>query len=454
MPESHVSEDATASHTGARSPMVVVTMGDEAPADGMQVLANISRPPRQLVVLGDIEKALAAYPDETLVVVLASPARSLLSALREGKMPSLALARWKEQATNQVRILRKVRRRIIAFDSGALSANPHRCAEILASRLHIPFDSAVAESNPPQAVADSPSLALVVALLFQCDPDARRLADEIEATLSFSSTVCEINVEQIDLVVATFQAQTRELDALRVERDLLRDDLVQMQEQLERAETERGLQLAANEAKDRRLATLTGKHLMRESTLGATILQYGALTEARGAEIEALKAREDALGAAVLQYGALTEARGAEIETLKAQMDTLAPTAKQLMRESALGVAILQYGVLTETRRAEIAALQAQVDALGAAVLQYGALAEARGAEIAVVKGQMDALAPAANQSSSEQSAKTTVQPEAQAQETSKSTREETNGDCKTAAGRSSKAKRSPSRRRFSLGKA
>ena len=373
--------------------MVVVTMGDEAPADSMQALASAGRPPREFVVLRDIEKALAAYPDETLVVVLTSPAGSLLSALQEGTVPSLALARWKEQAEGQVRSLRKVRRRIIAFDSDALSANPQRCAEILTSRLHIPFDSAVVEASAPQAVSDSSALALVATLLIECDPDARALADEIEATLSVSSTHYDISVEQIDRAVAAFQTQSPAPAALEAERDLLRDDLVQMQEQLERAEMEMRLQHAASEAKDQRMATLTGKQLMRESILGAAILQYGALAEAQGAEIEALKA----------------------------QVDALAPTARQLMRESTLG----------------------------AAILQYGALAEALGAEIEALKAQLDALAPATAQSSLEQTAEPKEQPEAQAQETSEATPDEAIADSETASSRrSSKVKRSAPTRR------
>ena len=426
MPESRVPEDATASHAGVPPPMVVVTMGDKAPADGMQVLASIGRPPRQLVVLSDIEKALAAYPDETLVVVLTSPARSLLSALQRAPCRPLP---WRAGRNRpQPRSALFARRAAVSSPStvmpfqpihnAARKFSPHACKSLLT----VPWWSQARR----RAVTDSPSLALVAALLFECDPDARGLADEIEATLSVASTVCEIGVEQIDQLGATFQARTGELDALKAERDLLRDDLVQMQEQLERAEMERSLRLAASEATDRRMATLTGKHQLRESTLGA----------------------------AVLQCGALAEARGAEIETLKAQMDALAPTGKQLMRESALGAAILQYGALTEARGAEIEALKAQVDALGAAILQYGALTEARGAEIEALKTQMDALAPAATQSDPEQTAEPTKQPEAQAQETSKTTPDETKADSEVAAGRSSKAKHSASRRRVSRGKA
>ncbi len=323
-PSATAKDDAT--------PLVVVTLDGGTLPDTLQVLAAAAEPALHLVALTDIEEGLETRPGEPLLVVLSAPAKSLLSALQAGTTPSLALAHWKHQAETHLAALRKARRRIIALDRDALSAGPQGFAKIFAARLDADFSAADFAGAEAPVATEPAALALMAVLLLESDPHARALADELEATLVCPPAPPVVRAEEIDRAFAAHQAQTVALATVETERDLLREDLAQMQEQLERSVMELRLNHAAKEAVERQASTLDAKRLLRESVLAAAILKYAAVAEERVAEIAAQKAvahtaattHAEDIAALKAETQATARTLGKEIAALKAQAQATA----------------------------------------------------------------------------------------------------------------------------------
>ncbi|WP_212525600.1 hypothetical protein [Actibacterium sp. MT2.3-13A] len=285
-------------------------------------------PARRLVLFDDIEKALAARPGAPVLVLLSAPARSLLGAMQAGTRPSAALRRWMAAAEAQLAVLRRARRHIIALEHDAPSTDPQGCAEMLAARFGARFAAPAAGAVP---APDAPLLALMAEVLLDSDPRARALADEIEAMLACAQAPLEIGAAQIDRAFAALQEQDTALAELEMERELLRDGMAQGLEQLDRATVDTRLEHAATEAAARQMAALNDTRLLRESVLGAALLERAALLEAREAEIAALKAQAQAAAETHAGESAALRARlDAQAQDLKARQDELEAARSEL----------------------------------------------------------------------------------------------------------------------------
>lgn len=263
--------------------MIVPGEGEDVPEPLKALLATASPAPA-LQLHGSLDQALAATADDMPVLIpIRSPVAALAARMQAGSAPGAALEDWRARTAPLIAQCRKARRHVLMIDIDSLEASPEGMASALTGHLSLgltaPKATRVAERCP--AV-----LELLAQTLIEQAPDCRNLAAEIDAMAVSAGGANPIHPDRLEQVfhdhLAALAYSQAEYDLLQEERDLLRDSLAQMQEELAtqiRAREARNdlqaemiLHKAAHEAAEHQLALLHDSSQQREAVLSAEIL--------------------------------------------------------------------------------------------------------------------------------------------------------------------------------------
>jgi predicted nuclease with TOPRIM domain len=128
--------------------------------------------------LDQAETAIARDPEGLLVALVSPPEHVLARALSRQQPPDEALRIWGDGAQCLLDLVRRNRRRIRLIDSAMAVARPRALADLL-SISDAAFLARVPEAGPEQ----DPVLLLLATHCLRHDPDARKMADELAASM-------------------------------------------------------------------------------------------------------------------------------------------------------------------------------------------------------------------------------------------------------------------------------
>lgn len=245
--------------------------------------------------------------DTDIVVLVSTPADFLEQAFAQGQEPGDALRAWKQQTEDFLTAFRKARHRIIALNQDLITAQPEVVTAILNKRLKL----ALAPSSTtvqPDTPSTQPEMRTIAHLLIDSDDKARRLADELEASVLHAPTPHRPDSAEIaQLYQAVTLAQNKEARH-QEETDILLQNQRSILNELEKeqARTAQTAQNAAQSSADYTGLRTDVSHLRKD--LDQARLDLKMMTTerdqlrreiARAAQTQAL--RESALGAQLLE---------------------------------------------------------------------------------------------------------------------------------------------------------
>lgn len=279
--------------TPALSPATLpVVILDQGPMpETLESLASDASPKLTLQVQPDLQMALQAGTEAPFVlVILSSLETALVAALGAGMPPSEALARETAQLEEQLVGLRPHRRQILVLERSAMQADPAACAALLSDRLGCAFETDVTADPSLDLPRERPLQRLMARVLVHENSLARRLEDELEASIALAADETD-KVAQLDRLHAALKEDQSaqaidlgwELEQREAEVQLLLANVAQLEEQMQEDSLELGLQQSLQSG----MAVEGGRRTVREEILGAALLR--SLSELqRGREAEAL----------------------------------------------------------------------------------------------------------------------------------------------------------------------
>ncbi|MBY6006614.1 hypothetical protein KUV62_22005 [Salipiger bermudensis] len=257
----------------------------------LESLASDASPKLTLQVQPDLQMALQAGTEAPFVlVILSSLETALVAALGAGMPPSEALARETAQLEEQLVGLRPHRRQILVLERSAMQADPAACAALLSDRLGCAFETDVTADPSLDLPRERPLQRLMARVLVHENSLARRLEDELEASIALAADETD-KVAQLDRLHAALKEDQSaqaidlgwELEQREAEVQLLLANVAQLEEQMQEDSLELGLQQSLQSG----MAVEGGRRTVREEILGAALLR--SLSELqRGREAEAL----------------------------------------------------------------------------------------------------------------------------------------------------------------------
>lgn len=277
--------------TPALSPATLpVVILDQGPMpETLESLASDASPKLTLQVQPDMQAALQAGTEAAFVlIILSSLETALVAALGDGMSASEAIIQETERLEEQLAGLRPHRRKILILERSVMQADPAACATLLSDRLGCGFGKmAPAGSDPAEDSDEAPAERLIARLLIHESGAARRLADELEASMDLPAK--EGGMAGIDRLQAALLGHgpagnlSRELELREAEVRVLLANVAELEEQMREDSLELGLQ----QSRQSGMAVEGGRRTAREEILGAALLR--SLGEAqRGREAEAL----------------------------------------------------------------------------------------------------------------------------------------------------------------------
>jgi len=259
---------------GTRSaPVVIVPLDNRGVPKILRSFVAAADPVCHFEAINTVEDGLSRSLGTPILVVVTAPTVSLARAIGSGLSASAALQAWIADTESQLVQIRKARRQVVLLDRDGIVADPAACAGLLNDRLNlrvaeIPADVAETRDHEPAF------LSLLARLLLDCDPHARAIADEFEATMSGPVISTAVSAEKIDQAFSETRGLEIENGTLRAERNPLIADMRHVQDQLEQTQMDAQLAKAAGEANRQKVEKQERFRRRRETALGALLLAY------------------------------------------------------------------------------------------------------------------------------------------------------------------------------------
>lgn len=311
-------KQTAADGTGPQIAILTIEKGAQA---NLQTLFASACPTAELNLYDKLDDALASSLERPVLVPVLSPTTAVATLLKGGDSPVTALKNWLDQTRPFIERCRKVRRHILLLDTDGLNRHPEPIISALATRLNLHLDT----PQPAQEAEQAPAiLELLARTVIQQHPTGRDLAAEMEAMIlsgDDSEHIPENRLEQIFLdYQASLEATTKfdqlksdraklerdlsaaqtDLSRLHEERDLLRQSLAELQEELvsqirdqdsdRKQQADLLLHKASHEAAEHQLARMREDGQRREAVLSAEILGAQAREASLQQELDAVYA--------------------------------------------------------------------------------------------------------------------------------------------------------------------
>ena len=258
-----------------------------------------------LTILPDLASALAEPGEVPVIVLHLSAGPALAAAMAQRVTPSGALAAWMQATEAALALVRRHRRRITVVDPSFLVGQANHVLAAVAARLGLEVrpatehETAAGDAAAMQAASgENPVLTALAQIALSESAGAQSLESELEALMpggpdhpddrpadladqAFATHLALATDAEAarNLLAARLPALTAELKTLASERDLLLEQITQMQQAL--VQSDAGVTALAQQLEDARAQAATGiraaeiEQGAREAVLGNEILRLG-----------------------------------------------------------------------------------------------------------------------------------------------------------------------------------
>ena len=330
-----------------------------------------------LTILPDLASALAEPGEAPVILLHLSAVPALAAAMAQRVAPSGALAAWMQATEAALALVRRHRRRITVVDPSFLVGQANHVLAAVAARLGLEVrpatehETAAGDAAAMQAASgENPVLTALAQIALSESAGAQSLESELEALMpggpdhpddrpadladqAFATHLALATDAEAarNLLAARLPALAAELQALASERDLLLEQVTQMQQAL--VQSDAGATALAQQLEDAR-AQAAAEQAGLQAGLAAATTQAARLP-ALTAELKTLASERDLLleqitqmQQALVQSDAGVTALAQQLEDARAQAATgiRAAEIEQGAREAVLGNEILRLGMV------------------------------------------------------------------------------------------------------------
>lgn len=162
---------------------VVILDGGVLP-EGLVAIAAAAVPALTLSVQDNLASAVTIAGEGPIAVVHSSLADAVTLALQSGCDPDQALTAQTKILKDQIKILRGLRRQCLLLDRAALQMAPAASAAVFAERLGNRFDAEKLPKASEPPLSPTPAYQLLATLLLRESPVARKLEEELRASMA------------------------------------------------------------------------------------------------------------------------------------------------------------------------------------------------------------------------------------------------------------------------------
>ncbi|MCC5969252.1 MAG: hypothetical protein JJU15_04840 [Pararhodobacter sp.] len=309
--------------------------GGEDSLRAIEALASGAVPGVSVQRHDSLETTFSSDPSAPVIILMSMPQDHMRAMLDAGSAPDTALQNWTKHASAILQRCRKNRRRVVLVDAAMLRTLPAAIAEALSGRLGLRFDTVPDAAPAEKKEFDDIHTAITEAMLIS-DLKARDLAEELEAMM-----LGPVSAPGDPVKAGVNGAQ--KLRSLATERDLLREALRQ---HLEELDTMRAALTKTEGAAKAQSTELQKKLSTAESDLAST-------TQERDLLREELRQMQDSVQTLLAENAKVADRHllKAQCEALERRLDDAAE--RQRLRDSVQGAEMLKLAMLLQAERGQ-----------------------------------------------------------------------------------------------------